>query len=108
MSPVGRVLAATFIAAWSLLTACGGGSEATVIGVVIEVTGDLTRVDEFTVRLADGTDRVIEPAPAVRFHGDAAVTHLRDHLRSGAPVRITYEVLDDGRWIARGIQDASS
>lgn len=96
------VIAATFLAA------CGGsGGGGTVNAVIIDVTGDLTTVDRFVVRLPDGTDQVIETAPGIRFHGDASITHIRDHLRSGAPVRITYDVLDDGTWIAREVEDAS-
>jgi hypothetical protein len=102
-----RRLFAAGVIATALVGACGGnGDGGTVIAVVIDVTGDLTSVDQFVVRLPDGTDQVIEPAPGIRFHGDAAITHIRDHLRSGAPVRITYDVLDDGTWIARGVEDA--
>ncbi len=77
-------------------------------GVVIDMMGDLTTVEEFVVRLPDGTDQVIEPAPGVRFHGGASIGHLRDHLRSGAPVVIYYETLDDGRWIALEVDDAGA
>jgi hypothetical protein len=105
--PVRRFLAACVIAA-ATVTGCGGeGAGGTITAVVVDVTGDLTTVDEFVVRLPDGTDQVIEPAPGMRFHGDAAIGHIRDHLRSGAPVRIRYDVLDDGRWIAREVEDAS-
>ncbi len=106
MNRVRRLLAAGVIAA-TLVAACGGnGGGGTIVAVVVDVTGDLTTVDQFVVRLPDGSDQVIEPAPGIRFHGDAAITHIRDHLRSGAPVRITYDVLDDGTWIAREVEDA--
>ena len=99
---------AALVVAVSLLSGCGGsGDGGTVTAVVVDVTGDLTTVEQFVVRLPDGTDQVIQPAPGIRFHGDAAITHIRDHLRSGAPVRISYDVLDDGTWIAREVEDAA-
>jgi len=92
----------------TLLVGCGGtGANRTTTGVVIDVTGDLATVDDFVVRLPDGADQTIEPAPGIGFGADTAIGHLRDHLRSGAPVRIEYEVLDDGRWVALSIEDAA-
>lgn len=87
--------------------ACSGTDDASTTGVVIDVQGDLTTVDTFTLRLSDGTDQVVEPAPGVLFHGDTAMGHIRDHLRSGGPVFIRYEVLDDGTWVALEVTDAT-
>ncbi len=89
-----------------LMVSCSGTDDATATGVVIDVQGDLTVVDRFTIRLPDGTDQVVEPAPGVLFHGDTAMGHIRDHLRSGGPVFIRYEVLDDGTWVALEVTDA--
>lgn len=92
-----------------LVAACGGSVEQdTATGVVIDLEGDITTVSSFVLRLPDGSDRTVTPAPGVTFHGDAAIGHLRDHLRSGAPVRIEYEVLDDGSWVASAVEDAGT
>lgn len=103
---VGLVLLLALLAA-ALLPACGGDGDE-VTAVVVEVDGDLTSVDRFVVRLPDGTDQPLVPAPGIRFHGDASITHVRDHLRSGEPVVIVYEVLDDGTWVALEVRDAGA
>ncbi len=89
-----------------VLGGCGGGDRDVVTGVVVDVTGDLTDVERFVVRLPDGTERVFATAPGVRFHDGGSIGHLRDHLRSAVPVAIRYEVLDDGTWVALEVDDA--
>lgn len=100
-----RAAALTLVAA-SAVAACGGGGSA-VTGVVVDVEGDITTVERFVLRLADGTDQEIAPAPGVTFHDGAAIGHLRDHLRTGEPVVVMYEVLDDGTWVALRVDDGS-
>lgn len=90
----------------SAVAACGDGAPA-VSGVVVDVEGDITTVERFVLRLADGTDQELAPAPGVTFHNGAAIGHLRDHLRSGEPVVVQYEVLDDGTWVALRVEDGS-
>lgn len=77
-----------------------GGDEAT--GIVVDVQGGLEEVDQFTV-LVDGEGMVFEPSP----DGDYAfpLSHLRDHLRSGEPVRVRWEERDDRR-VATFLDDA--
>jgi hypothetical protein len=99
-----RRLAAVVVLA-TTLAACGAGN-ATLRGVVIDVSGDITTVQDFTLRLPDGTDQRLVPAPGITFHGGAAIGHLRDHLRSGQEIVIEYEVLDDGTWVAVSVEDA--
>ncbi len=86
---------------------CGGSDDPTVTGVVVEVVGDIASVESFVLRLPDGTDRHLVPAPGVTFHDGGAIGHLRDHLRSGAPVTVRYDVAADGTWIVRDVEDAS-
>ncbi len=87
------------------VTACGGDNDA-VSGVVIDVAGDITTVEEFVLRLPDGSDRTFVPAPGITFHSGAAIGHLRDHMRSGQAIVIDYEILDDGTWVALNVDDA--
>lgn len=84
------------------LLACAPPTSGTVQGIVVEVEGDLSSVTAFTV-LVEG-DRVrFEPSPA----GDFAfpLSHLRDHLRSGEPILVGWE-LDGERRIAIFLDDA--
>ncbi len=104
-----RRLWAVVVVGVAILSGCGGAGETGIAtGVVIDLEGDLTTVSSFVLRLPDGSDQEVVPAPGIRFHGNSAISHLRDHLRSGEPVRIEYEVLDDGSWVAGVVEDASA
>lgn len=83
---------------------CGGGRPA-VRGVVIEVEGGITEVSGFLLRLPDGTDLRLRPAEGVLFHDSAHIGHIRDHLISGEPIEVEYEVLDDGSAVAYSVSD---
>ena len=86
------------------LSGCSDGRQ-TVEGVVIEVEGGIAEVEGFLLRLPDGTDLRLQPADEVLFHDSAPIGHLRDHLRSGQPVAVEYEVLADGSAVAYSITD---
>jgi hypothetical protein len=60
----------------------------TVMGVVTAVDGDLLVVRSFTL-LVEGESMTFVPAE----DGDFAypLTHLRDHLRDGTPIRVSWE-----------------
>ena len=94
-----------FVSILIAVAACSGGDGDSVRGVVIDVQGDITTVDSFTLRLPDGTDRVFEPADGVLFHGSAPIGHIRDHLRNGEPIDVRFRVLDDGTSIAFAVSD---
>jgi hypothetical protein len=99
-----RLSAALLAAALVAIAACGTTGQE-VSGVVVEVTGDITTVEQFVLRLPDGTDQAFVPAPGITFHSGAAIGHLRDHMRSGQAIVIDYEILDDGTWVARHVDD---
>lgn len=84
--------------------ACGDGRQ-TVRGVVVEVEGGITEVEGFLVRSADGATLRLRPASGILFHDNAPLGHIRDHLRSGEPIEVDYEVLDDGTAVALEIRD---
>lgn len=101
---VARVLVALIVV--SLIVACGdGGGRETARGVVIEVEGGITEVDGFLLRLEDGSVLRLRPAEGVLFHDSAPIGHIRDHLRSGEPVEVEYEVLEDGSAVAYSVTD---
>lgn len=99
-----RPAAAALLLLAILLSGCGSTDQA-VVGVVVGVSGDITTVEEFVLRLEDGADQVFVPAPGITFHDGAAIGHLRDHLRSGQTISVEYEVLDDGTWVALTVDD---
>ena len=88
--------------------ACSSASDGSVEGLVIDLDGDLSSVASFTLRLADGTDRVFEAVPGILFHDRAPLSHLRDHLVSGEPVRVRFRTLDDGTLVAFEVDDAAA
>jgi hypothetical protein len=84
---------------------CGGTDDPTATGTVIDVVGSLTSVDEFTIRTAEGDDLTFVPAPGIRFHGLGPLGHLRNHLTTGEPVVVFYEVASDGSMMALEVSD---
>lgn len=93
---IGAVVVAAVVAA--LLPSDSGQ----LTGIVTAVDGDLTRVESFEV-LSNGDRWVFEPAPDGEFA--FPLPHLRDHLRSGEPIDVEYEVVD-GVLMATRVSDA--
>ena len=52
-------------------------------------TGDLLSVETFTIRTSEGEALVFQPADGATFH-TGPLSHIRDHLLSGTPVRVRY------------------
>ncbi len=86
----------------TLLASCAG-SGTTVIGSIIEVSGDLVQVDSFTV-LSEGVAHTFIPEEG---GFSIPLPHLRDHLRSGEAVEVVF-VEVDGVLIASDVVDADS
>lgn len=81
------VLAAT-------LTACAA-STGTTRGVVFGVEGDLSEVRSFTVFVSE--EEIVEFVPAEDGSFAFPLSHLREHLRSGEPVVVQWEMIDGVR-----------
>ena len=97
-----RLLALALAAA---LVACGG-SDQREVGVVIGVEGDLAAVDSFEVITGAGERLTFKPADGLRtFSHGGPLTHLTDHLRSGSPIRVTYDTDTNGLLIAIRVED---
>jgi hypothetical protein len=77
------------------LAACAVG-ERRVTGTVVAVEGDLTTVTSFDMQTESGVMRFVPGSELTRFADDggegAPLTHLRDHLRDGRPVAVTFRV----------------
>jgi hypothetical protein len=93
-----------------VLAACSGGDQIAT-GTVVAVEGDLTTVTSFDVQVEGGGRMTFVPEPGLtRFAADesgegAHLTHLRDHLRDGHPVMVTYRV-EDGVNVAIRVEDS--
>jgi hypothetical protein len=72
-----------------ILGACSSSSSSTVRGVVIEVNGDLTTVESFTLRANGG--EVIELVPAEDGTFTFPLSHLQEHRASLTPVAVEIE-----------------
>lgn len=89
-----------------VVAACAGSSTEQVTGVVIDVTGDITTVERFVLQTQDGERLELVVAPGVIFADGAPIGHLSEHVQTGSPVEIRYEVLDDGSRVVQAIDDA--
>lgn len=89
------------------VVACGAATSETT-GIVVEVEGDLTTVSSFVVVDESGKRLVFVPSREILFHDRAPITHVRDHLRTGEPVTVVYEELDDGSLLVLEVFDASA
>lgn len=85
-----------------LVGACARADNATAVGSVIAVDGDLVSVHSFTV-LSGG--ETLEFIPALGENFSIPLVHLRDHLRSGETIRVTYHEVE-GVLVATDVVDA--
>lgn len=88
-----------------VLGACSG-PEQRVDGVVVSVDGGLDGVTGFEVVTAAG-DRLefVPGAGMTRFDDGAPLSHLHEHLQTGAAVRVTYRD-EAGTLVAVAVGDA--
>lgn len=77
----------------------------TLTGVVSEVNGDLTTVSGFVVLAADGSSHRFTPVDGLLFDG-GPLTHIREHVVTGQPVVVTFELGGNGELVATGVEDA--
>jgi hypothetical protein len=91
---------------WLVATSCSGTETEEATGVVVDVTGDIVTVERFAIQTAAGDLLELEVAPGVVFTDGAPIGHLSEHLQTGAPVAVRYEVLDDGSRVVVEINDA--
>ena len=101
-----RRLGALAVAGALGLAACASDGPA-VSGIVVAVDGDLTGVRSFDVQTTGGERLVFVPGPELStFDHGSPLTHLGDHLRSGAPIEVVYATASDGTLIAVVVRDA--
>ena len=74
-------------------------------GIISEVSGDLTTVTGFVVLGEDGSSHRFTPSDGLLFEG-RPLTHLREHVVTGQPVVVTFELGASGELIAVHVEDA--
>ena len=75
------------------------GEVGEVMGIVTEVTGDLSGVESFVVLDSEGDSFKFKPRDGLMVMGQQP-SHLRDHVLSGEPVTVTYHQDASGELIA--------
>jgi len=72
------------------------------MGVVIAVEGTLTDVSSFTL-LVEGDELTFQPVHEGEY--PYPLSHLREHVRDGSPILVTWERVD-GELRALAVEDA--
>jgi hypothetical protein len=87
-----------------LLGACAAEGRNQVQGIVIEVVGDLTHVEQFTVRTDGGEMLTFVPSP----DGDYPfpLSHLREHRATVSPIVVSFDESEAGVLVATAVDDA--
>lgn len=95
-----RALAILFVLTIAV-SACttSESAEGEVVGLVTEVTGDLSGVESFVVLDSNGDSYKFIPGDGMTVMGSPPM-HLRDHLVSGEPVKVMYHEGSDSKLIA--------
>lgn len=88
----------------ALLGACAAEGRNQVEGIVVDVVGDLTAVDRFTVRTNRGEMLTFVPAPDGNY--PFPLSHLREHQASVSPIVVAFDEREDGVLIATSVDDA--
>lgn len=88
MTVRGRLVGAVLLAL--VIGACAAPeTSGTSTGVVVDVVGDLTVVEEFTITTGLRDRMTFVPAPDGEF--PFPLPHLRSHITSGIPVIVEWE-----------------
>ena len=84
-------------------TACSAEAiDGEVVGIVTEVTGDLSGIESFVVLDPNGDSHKFIPADGMTVVGGPPF-HLRDHLLSGEAVKVIYHEGTGGELIAEDV-----
>lgn len=97
------VLALVVLALFATSCATDDATDGEVVGIVTEVTGNLSDIESFVVLDDDGDSHKFTPADGMTVVG-APASHLRDHILSGEPVRVIYHEGPEGELVADDVQ----
>ena len=102
-----RLVSLLLVVVFGAATACTGSAFKTARGVVVDVQASgLIEWESITVRTDDRAELTFLRGQRIDLRFWRA-SHLRDHMATGARVRVEYDATDQGL-IAVGINDASS
>ncbi len=87
--------------------ATSASTEGEVVGIVSEVTGDLSGVESFVVLDSNGDSHKFIPGDGMTVMGSPPL-HLRDHLISGEPVKVLYHEGPDSELIADDVEHGNA
>ena len=88
-----------------VMVACAG-SDGRVTGTVVGFESSGDAVESFEVLAGNGNRLVFEvPETLTEFEHGGPLTHLLQHLQSGAPVEVTYHREGDA-YVADAVDDA--
>lgn len=90
------------VLALSLLVPACTQTAGTAVGVVTAVDGNLTEVTSFTV-LSSGIELVFLPVEGADY--EFPLVHLREHLITGEPVVVDWELDDNNDRYAMSLAD---
>ncbi|MDK1019582.1 MAG: hypothetical protein QGD89_09305, partial [Actinomycetota bacterium] len=110
-APMRRFLPPALVVAALAVAALGctspADSEGEMLGIITEVTGDLSIVESFVVLHASGDSFKFSPGPGMTVMG-APASHLRDHVLSGETMRVLYIKGSDGALTAINVRHADA
>jgi hypothetical protein len=103
------VLAGAVLALAAVLVGCSGEESAgedgtTVSGIVVDVRGGLTELEQFDLVLEDGTRLTFVPEAGVLERSGFSPAHIREHSALVEPISVTYQEVD-GQNIVLGVGD---
>lgn len=110
---VGRVLlVGALLVLAVILVGCSGDdsdgeSGTTVSGVVVDVQGTITEIEQFDMVLEDGTRLTFVPEAGALERTGFSPAHIREHSALVEPISVTYHEVD-GQNIVTGVGDAES
>lgn len=102
------LLAVAVVAMILLVSGCStvdDPSDNMLSGIISEVSGDLATVTGFVVLGEDGSSHRFTPTDGLLFEG-GPLTHLREHVVTGQPVVVTFELGASGELVAVRVEDA--
>lgn len=89
-----------------IVAGCADSDEGRIIGTVVAYDGGADGVESFDVVSESGERITFEPAPGLdTFAHGGPLTHLLQHLQTGAVVEVAYRV-EGEVFVAIGVDDA--
>jgi hypothetical protein len=104
------VLVVTLVLLALVVSACGGDDsheegDLKVSGVIVDVQGDITAIEQFDLVVEDGTRFTFVPEAGSLERSGFSPAHIREHSALVEPISVTYHEVD-GQNMVTGVGDA--